>query len=165
MTRLCPDNDLPTICSSCRQSPARESGRPKLAYIDFQAQYDGPVVPNPHNPSETPVYVENIVMCENCVRAAGRMLGMEDAEAMDEYRAQAEAHMDQQDAEIKAKDRAISNLSHTVGTILDHPVKRPAGRPQLTGPESHGEQLADMRSKQSRKERMAKAMAGDASGD
>jgi hypothetical protein len=165
MTRICPDNDLPTICSSCRQSPARESGGPKLGYVDFQAQYDGPVVNNPDNPTETPVYVENIVICENCIREAAALIGMADSEAMDEYRVQAEAHMDQQDAEIKEKDRAISNLSHTVGTLLDHPVKRPAGRPQLVGPESHEEQIADLRSKRSRKERVAKALTSGADGD
>lgn len=165
MTRICPDNDLPTICSSCRQSPARESDRPKLSYVDFQAQYDGPVVPNPANPTETPVYVENIVICENCIREAGRLLNMEDAEVMAEYRAQAEAHMDQQDAEIKAKDKAISNLSHTVGTILDYPVKRPAGRPQLVGPYSHQKEIKEMRSKRNRKERVAKALTGGPDGD
>lgn len=165
MTRICPDNDLPTICSSCRQSPARVSDAPKLTYVDFQTQYDGPVVNNPLNPQETPVYVENIVFCENCVREAARLLGMEDAEATQQEAQAWRDYAEQLEEADKKKDRAISNLSHTVGTLLDHPVKRPAGRPQLSGPESHEEQIADLRSKQSRKERVQKALTGGADRD
>lgn len=163
MSRLCPNGDLPVVCSACLQSPAAHS--PKIQYIDFNAAYDGPVVQDPERPAtELGVYIEKIVICENCVREAARHLGMEDAESTKQESAAWRDYAEQLEEDAKAKDRAVSNLSHTVGALLDSPVKRPAGRPVLTGPESHEEEIKELRSKQSKKERVKKATSGAATG-
>lgn len=155
------NGDLPTICSVCRQSPALYQGA-KPEYVNMEAAYDGPVVDQgEHVPG---VYVENIVICEHCVEQAAELIGMERTEVLREHVTAMEAHMDQLEAEVQEKDRAISNLSHTVGTLLDNPVKRPAGRPQLQGPESHEAQIKELRSSRSKAEKAAKAAKKVASG-
>ena len=143
--RLCSATDLPTICSVCRQPPA--AYEPKLTYVNAESAYDGPVVKDEANPHVPGVYVENIVICELCVREMARLLP-------DSYEAQAvEAHeawksySENLEEEIAEKDRAISDLTYTVGTLIDKPVKRRPGRPQLRGPESHEDTIKELRSR------------------
>ena len=57
--------------------------------------------------------------------------------------------------EVDEKDRIVSDLSHTVGALIDNPVKRPAGRPQLRGPDTHEKQIKDLRVEQTSKTKRA----------
>ncbi len=156
MSRLCPSNDLPVVCSVCLQSPAAHD--PKIRYVNFESAYDGPVIRDPERPSNEPgVYIEKVVICEICVREGSKLIGLEDgakqADRVDAWKTYAESIED----EIAEKDKAIANLSYTVGVLLDSPVKRSVGRPQLVGPDSHEEEIKEMRSKQAKKERVKKA--------
>ena len=72
--RLC-EGDLPTICSVCRQPPSTYLEGQVPEYVNMESAYDGPVVRISDN--IPPVYVENIVICEGCVKAAAGLLGME----------------------------------------------------------------------------------------
>jgi len=163
MSKICPSNDLPVVCSVCLQSPAAHN--PKIQYINFESAYDGPVVKDPQRPADEPgVYIEKIVICEICVREGARHLGLSDAEAAAEKTEAWKAYADSLEEEMVAKDRAISNLSHTVGVMLDHPVKRPLGRPHLAGPESHEEQIKKMRSDEAKKAKAKKKATPVASG-
>ena len=143
-------------CSVCLQSPAAHN--PKIAYIDFDSAYDGPVVKDPMRAeSEYGVYLEKIVMCEKCVREGARILGLVNGKDLVENNAALNAHIDQLQEDIKGKDKAIVAQNHTIATLIDSPVKRPAGRPQMTGPESHKGTIKDMRSKEAKKQRVKKA--------
>lgn len=160
--KIAPSNDLPTICSVCRQSPAAHN--PKITYVNMDSAYDGPVVKedslgNPIVPEGEPgVYVEAIVICEHCVIESARLLGYDKVDELQDDLAEMDAYIGHLEAEIKEKDKSISDLSHTVGTLIDTPVKRPPGRPVLRGPDSHEDQIKDMRSKEAQKGRLSKAI-------
>ena len=151
--RLC-GGDTPTVCAVCLQPPMAFDPRPE--YVDFGSAYDGPVIDDPNAPAEK-VYIDKIVVCEDCVKQAARLLGLDNVER---YQQELEALGEQLisvQQEVKQKDRAISDLTHTVGTLLDHPVKRPSGRPQLQGPESHESEIKNLRSNRSKAEKISKA--------
>lgn len=151
--RLC-GNDTPTVCAVCLQPPMAFDPRPE--YVDFGSAYDGPVIDDPNAPSEQ-VYIDKIVICEDCVKQGARLLGLDNVER---YQQELEALGEQilgLQKQVKEKDRAISDLSHTVGTLIDHPVKRPAGRPQIKGPETHEEEVKNLRSNRAKSEKISKA--------
>lgn len=157
-------NDKPVRCSVCLQPPMVSDPQPE--YVNFEAAYDGPVVHDPNGPQEGPptVYMEKIVICDDCIRQAAGLLGFERVDDLRDHAAALEAHVDQLESEITDKDRAISDLTHTVGTLIDRPVKRPPGRPQLQGPETHKDEIREMRSARSKSEKVTKAQKKVASG-
>jgi hypothetical protein len=158
MSRLCPDGDLPVVCSVCLQSPAAHN--PKIRYVNFESAYDGPVVKDPERPADEPgVYIEKVVICENCVREGAALLGLEDGAKQNDRIEAWKGYAESVESEVADKDKAIANLAYTVGVLLDSPVKRKVGRPQLTGPESHEEQIKEMRSTQAKKERVRKKVS------
>lgn len=117
---------------------------PRPEFVDFGTAFDGPVIDDP-NAEGNKVYVDKIVVCEHCVKQAAQLLGLDHVER---YQNELEAlsdHAVSLQKEVNEKDRLVSDLSHTVGTLIDHPVKRPAGRPQLRGPETHEQQIKDLR--------------------
>lgn len=146
--------DVPVVCAVCLQPPMAFDPRPE--YVDFGTAYDGPVIDDPNAPGEK-VYIDKIVVCDDCVRQAARLLGLDNVER---YQQELEALGEQViglQEQVKDKDRAISDLTHTVGTLIDHPVKRPAGRPQLQGPESHESEIKSLRSSRAKAEKISKA--------
>lgn len=151
--RLC-GNDLPIVCSVCLQPPMAFDPRPE--FVDFGSAFDGPVIDDP-NAEGNQVYIDKIVICEDCVKQGARLLGLDNVERyQQELEALGEAIIELQD-EVQAKDRAISDLTHTVGTIIDNPVKRPAGRPQLRGPETHEDKVKQLRSARAKADKAKKA--------
>lgn len=151
--KLC-GNDLPIVCSVCLQPPMAFEPRPE--FVDFGCAYDGPVIDDP-NAADNKVYIDKIVICEDCVKQGARLLGLDNVERyQQELEALGETVLELQN-EVQAKDRAISDLTHTVGTIIDNPVKRPAGRPQLRGPDSHEDKVKQLRSTRAKTEKAKKA--------
>lgn len=126
-----------------------------LEYVNFESAYDGPVIDDPN--STIKVYLDKVVICENCVAEAARLLGYEPADDKSEHIAQLHAYCEQIEAEVKSKDRTISDLTHTVGTLIEHPVKRPAGKPQFRGPDSHKDEIKQLRSNRATAEKISKA--------
>ena len=68
----------PALCSSCfGQYPDRQ-------HIDFEASWDGPVVEggvageDGTVVSRIPVAIDELILCEECVREGARLLGMTD---------------------------------------------------------------------------------------
>ena len=58
----------PAMCSSCfGQYPHRK-------HIDFGASWDGPVLQGAH-----PVSIDELILCETCVRAAAKLLRLTDS--------------------------------------------------------------------------------------
>lgn len=146
-------NDAPMVCSVCLQPPMAFDPRPE--FVDFECAYDGPVIDDP-NAEGVHVYIDRIVVCEHCVKQAAGLLGLD---SIERYAADKEALIErtmQLESEVADKDKAISHLTHTVGTLIDHPVKRPAGKPQLVGPESHEEELKELRSSRSKASKVSK---------
>ena len=145
----------PTICSVCRQPPSAYQHEDRPGYVDMESAYDGPVV----KVSDTMpgVYVENIVICEVCIRSAARMIGMTDEKGTSDFVAALEADNDQLRAEEESMRRAISNLSWTVGYLIDHPISRPKGKPVFKGPDTHKAQIKELGSARLKAEKASKA--------
>ena len=114
MTKLA---DKPAYCASCFQ---QENTR----YVDFEAAYDGPVIPG----TPEPIPVDDLILCEGCLREAFRILDPHDQR---ERIKELEAELEAKDGEIAAKDRIIKGAESTITELVDHPVKAPPGKPPL----------------------------------
>lgn len=108
----------PAYCASCyQQDPVR--------YVDFEAAYDGPVIPGaPH------VTVDDLIICENCLGSAFALL---DPKGKDQTIAELEQVVKDLTAEVQAKDKAIQGFQSTTNELIDHPIKKFPGKPKLEG--------------------------------
>lgn len=108
----------PPYCASCFQ-------RPKGRCVDFEAAYDGPVIPgSPHIP------VDDLVICEDCLGEAFALL---DPQGLKETIAELEQIVRDFGTELDAKDKVIQNLRSTTNELAEHPVRNFPGRPKLEG--------------------------------
>lgn len=64
----------PPRCSSCY------SQKPDLRHVDFSAYYDGPVVPAAEGEGVVQVAIDDLVICEQCLKEAAELVGMGDTE-------------------------------------------------------------------------------------
>lgn len=109
----------PPYCSGCFQHKEGE-------FIDFEAAYDGPVIPG--SPASIPI--DDLILCDDCVRRAAELLDLHGEKATIEELQQIVT--DQQE-EIAGKDKMLTGALATIEELVDHPVKRPAGKPALIG--------------------------------
>lgn len=115
MTRL---TSKPAYCAACyRQEPVR--------YVDFDAAYDGPMIPG-----APPVSVDDLVICENCLNQAFAIL---DPQGKDETIRELTEIVQAQQEEIAAKDKIIVGAKATIGELVEHPVAKSPGKPKLVG--------------------------------
>lgn len=115
MTRLA---GKPAYCASCfQQEPVR--------YVDFEAAFDGPVLPG-----AIPVAIDDLILCENCLKEAFSIL---DPQGKDETIAELTQMVIDQQTEIDAKDKAIQGFRATTNELVDHPVASFPGKPKLEG--------------------------------
>lgn len=116
MTRLA---GKPAYCASCYQAePVR--------YVDFEAAYDGPVIPG----APAHVAIDDLVICENCLNEAFMLL---DPQGKDETISELVQMVEDLQAEIDAKDKAIQGSRATINELVDHPVASFPGKPRLEG--------------------------------
>lgn len=117
MTKLA--DPQPPYCASCFNKP---EGR----CVDFDAAYDGPVVPG----TPEPVPVDDLIICEACLLEAFVLLDPQNQhEAIEELK---QIILDQQ-KEIDAKDKAIQGFRSTTNELAEFPVKTFPGKPKLEG--------------------------------
>lgn len=117
MTRLA--DKRPPYCSGC-------FGHPEGRYVDFEAAYDGPVVPGA--PANQPV--DDLILCEGCLKEAFRILDPEEQRKSIEA---LQAHIAILEEDVAAKDKIIAGAEKTMGLLVEHPIKRPAGKAPLVG--------------------------------
>jgi hypothetical protein len=65
----------PVACASCGGQYTDRR------HVDFGAAYDGPTFPAEDVAGGTVVTVDDLIVCEQCVRDAGRVLGLVDPDA------------------------------------------------------------------------------------
>lgn len=115
MTKLA---NKPAYCCSCfQQEPVR--------YVDFDAVYDGPMIPG-----APPVSVDDLIVCENCLEEAFNIL---DPQGLRETIRELEQIVLAQEEEIRDKDKAILGSRATINELVDHPVAKIPGKPRLEG--------------------------------
>jgi hypothetical protein len=117
----------PPFCACCFQPPQGRS-------VDFEAAYDGPVIPG----TPEPIPVDDLVICENCLQEAFVIL---DPQGLKETIAQLEGIVKELLDENRAKDKAILGARATIGELVDHPVAKVTGPPALFGVEDDVREL------------------------
>lgn len=145
MTRL---SELPPVhCAVCHQ-PSSVSDHADR-YVDFEVAYEGPVLTSGGETmaNYNPIPVDDLVICEQCLRTGARLIGMEDAVDMREQLVVKDERIHELELENAAKDRVISDQDHSLGVIIDHPVNRPARPPKVVGPDSHADDVKKVRSR------------------
>jgi hypothetical protein len=64
----------PTHCTSCfAQVPLKR-------HVDFSAYYDGPVFGDIEIVGGGKVVIDDLILCEDCVKAAAQLIGLDDVE-------------------------------------------------------------------------------------
>lgn len=118
MTRLAATR--PPYCSSCFQHPG------ELRCVDFEAAYDGPVVPG----TPEPIPVDDLILCENCLAEAFTIL---DPQGLRETIIELEKAVLMQAEEIKGKDKALKGARFTITQLEGFAVQPLPGKPRLIG--------------------------------
>lgn len=105
---------------------------PERVHIDFEAAYDGPVI-DEANGMKHPI--DDLVVCDECLIGAAMLLGWVNAEDLKDENLELGFLIRDKDKIIEEQAKVISNLEHTVDTMLDTPMKRGTGRPKVILPE------------------------------
>lgn len=109
----------PSHCASCyQQDPVR--------YVDFEAAYDGPVIPG--SPASIPI--DDLILCENCLKEAFALI---DPENLKETVEGLEGVVKDLLEDNEAKDKMIQGFQSTTNELIDHPIKKTPGRPPIVG--------------------------------
>lgn len=66
---------LPAYCTGCYGQ------YPEKTYVEFDGAFDGPVV----NTDGLKQVVENVVLCEDCLRSAAKLIGLVDDEDLERH--------------------------------------------------------------------------------
>jgi hypothetical protein len=110
----------PPHCAACYQTG------PEKRYIDFEAAYDGPVIPG--TPANQPV--DDLIICEECLQSAFSVLDPDGSQIENERLMAIIENLDTRD---EAKDRMIQRLESTLHELVDKPVKRRQGAQEFAG--------------------------------
>jgi len=116
MTRIA---GKPAYCASC-------FGTPDGRYVDFEAAYDGPVIPG----TPEPVPVDDLILCEGCLQEAFDLL---DPQGLKETIAKLSAAVEDAESTIKERDRAIQGFRNSTNALVDTSVRRNPGKPHFEG--------------------------------
>lgn len=110
----------PPHCAGCYQTG------PDKRYIDFEAAYDGPVIPG----SPGPQPVDDLILCEECLQAAFAILDPDGVQVENDRLLDVIDNLEKQD---EAKDRMITRLEATLHELVNKPVKRRASASVYAG--------------------------------
>ena len=103
----------PPHCASCFDQKPRER------HIDFQAAYDGPVIPGGQ-----PTPIDDLIICESCLRQAARLIGLQDWSDIHDRMARAETQRDDLEAKLVEANTHIRDLT----AALDSKPQRSTGK-------------------------------------
>lgn len=123
--RLAP---MPMFCAACG------SQDPKTRYVDFDAAWDGPVV-NPEDGIK--MQIDDLVVCENCLKEASRLVGLVDPDQVSETLTRA-----QQD--LIAKEHEIRDLQGYVSRLEAAVAAKPGARKPSPPKAKKGPQVAEV---------------------
>ena len=140
----------PPYCACCYQAPTVDQ---RKVYVDYEAAYDGPVIPG----ASEPVVIDDMILCEDCVKAAARLVGYEPGADLRGEISEKNKKILELEQEIRAKDKAIVHLNDTIDGVIDFPIKRPGGKSRITGPDNRKDELAQVRKSRTRSQRAKKA--------
>lgn len=85
----------------------------KRKLVDFDAAYDGPVLDDDAHR----VTIDDLVVCEECLGSAARLLGWTPSTAADQENASLVAENDQLRQHLTLTQRAVDSLAGSVGDL------------------------------------------------
>lgn len=98
-------SEMPMFCASCG------SQDPQARYVDFDAAWDGPVV----NPEDSiKMQIDDLVVCENCLKEASRLVGLVDPDETAQMLTRAQQDLIAKEDKIKELQGYISRLEAAV---------------------------------------------------
>lgn len=100
----------PPRCASCydQKTDAR--------HVDFEASYDGPVIPGADPLLSQAVSVDDLIICEGCLREAARLIGLEDWADLKERAEAAEAQAKQCEDRLLTQAAYVQDLERAVAS-------------------------------------------------
>jgi len=99
--RLLETQDNPPHCSSCFQ------GKPQSRHVDFGAAWDGPVI---QGEGVVQHQIDDLIICEACLRDAGRQVNLGDVERVTEELRNAERENDDLMEQLRGLKAYIANF-------------------------------------------------------
>lgn len=112
MTRLA--HTPPSHCAACFQA-----GAEKL-YIDFEAAYDGPVIPG-----SPPMPVDDLILCDECLETAFTIL---DPKGQQQEIDRLNGLLDAAEQHTVSLEKQVHGLQETSNELVDHPIRKHRGR-------------------------------------
>lgn len=112
------------VCSSCFTVQSQ------LQYIDFEALWEGPLVAQQtvEGVAIEPLNIDDLILCEDCLRSAARLIGMSDSEDAS-VRADLEAEVTElRLARVESERRLTAIQKALEGRPSSAPKKAPAKR-------------------------------------
>lgn len=107
----------PPYCSGCF------AGRPDKTHVDLGAAWDGPVVEplrnvagepdgdtGPQIAGYAPHTIDDLILCEDCVRTAARLIGLEDAGRLRAQLAERDAAVERAQGQLAAMQGKVDAL-------------------------------------------------------
>jgi hypothetical protein len=123
---------VPTFCSACHNQ------NPTLQHVDFDAACDRGYGTQDDNP-DIKINMDDLILCETCLRDAARHIGMVDNNTQREYIARLERSLDETQ---KLRDQAVKYANRMEEALANRPepvhATRPRGRPKKNGVDNDG---------------------------
>lgn len=94
-------NPSPPYCSSCFNA------KPDIPHVDMGAAWDGPVV---QGKGVVQHVIDDLILCENCIRSAGRLIGLGYVEAVAAELERAERSNDELLEKVRSLKAHVANL-------------------------------------------------------
>lgn len=98
----------PPYCAACFQA------KPQQRHVDFGAAYDGPTVPALENTIGVVGHtIDDLVICEDCLQLAAKLIGLEDSEALQKRIATRDDSIETLQERVEALERLNASLETT----------------------------------------------------
>lgn len=109
-------------CSSCfRQDLAAR-------YVDMEAYWDGPTMKQDNGDYFS---IDDLVICEKCLKEAGSLIGLFPAEDIKQENAELGRILEEKNQEIEQLHTSYSHLQKTHAALTDEKIQRPVGKPKM----------------------------------
>lgn len=125
------------FCVSCQAlytgTETDEDGneKKKVRYIDFEAFYDGPVIENGAYAGGIKVPVTDLIICEQCITRAGKLIGLIDGEDLKEENEELGRLVEEKNNEIHDLHTVVSDQQSTITTLSKGTIQKPSRRPRI----------------------------------
>jgi hypothetical protein len=114
--------DSITYCSSCHGQYLERK------HVDFEAYYDGPVI---DTEGDIKVSIDNLIICSECLKNAGALVGLFPAEDLKEENKELGEAIEAHEQHTEQLEALISDMENTLSKFTSEKIQRPARRPRF----------------------------------